>query len=274
MTGMRSRRQRYYYASTLPQLEAYAISKLPNLPGAYAMDVAIAAQTAAVNQAFSAEAVIDTLALSGLYYWDGRNGAGVAIGSAVSSLPSWGSAKTLSQGTSGNRPTQQSNNVLFDGADDFIENDTPSLSSSWSLVLALRGTSSAPSNTSAFFSSHNVTGGGVFQVDYSNTGNVRLNAAGQIASNIGVYTLNPFVVSVASSPAVNVWYNGNQAITNLSLGTALTIQRWRFGIDRFNSLYMPMEMYGAFGYEGVLSATQRIQLERYLNARYSLGVFS
>jgi hypothetical protein len=271
MVGMRSRRMRYYYASTLPQLEAYAISKLPNLPGAYAIDVAIAAQAAAVNQAFSAEAVIDTLALSGLYYWDGRNGAGVAIGSSVSSLPSWGSTKTLSQASGNSRPTQTANAVRFDGVDDFLEN-LSGHSGAYSLIMAGAPLVQPASDNTALFSSA-ATGGvtGSFQVDYVNP-NINFTISVSVTYSLGAFSASNSLNAITySSGSLNAWRNGTQSLTNQSIGTS-QIDAWRFGINRGNNRYINWDLYAAIGYAGLLSATQRTHLERYLNARFSLGI--
>lgn len=223
-------------------------------------------------------AAFSPASISGISLWLKADSIAQSDNTAVSSwADSSGNGYTATQGTSGNQPTLQTNEinglpvVRFDGSNDYLVSDAPAGGAEQHLFAVIRVTTVA--NEGETIRSGSAAGALHWRIQYGR--NAALN---QSTAEIGYgdpdITINTaWLVSFSFSDSGNAWVSRNNgaADANGTYSSSLTARTSVIGSRDGSAEFFHGDIAELITYSAVLSSTDRDAVESYLKTRYGIA---
>lgn len=260
--------------SRLPSISiaAYVAQALPNVPAARREAVSSAAIAASADQDYSAESVIDAIALAILWlspdplscFQDSAATTPAAIGQAVGAMMPWVGSVTVTQSTSSAKGILSSYGINFDGSDDVLTGSLPQSTTQFSLIAVLKSDSTGGIRIPVYLGNASFNGygfdwegseGGLF-------GGVVFLGNGPRATSTGIYSLTRGSVS-------KFFLNGDEKTLSNNTPSAIPADG-TFYFGGYPGAYFDGIVGDLFVYDSEFA--DRPKIERFVNAYRSLGL--
>lgn len=252
---------------------AYVALKLPNVPSAKRVSVANAASASAIGQGYSAESVIDAIALATLWlspdplscFQDSGATTPSAIGQVVGAMVPWVGSVTVTQNTSSAKGILTTSGIDFDGVDDVLVGTPPQTSTAHSIIAVIKSDTISGARIPIYIGDASNNGYG-FYWD-SSTGALY---GGVTFLNDGTRNTSTNIHSLTKGATSKLFINGVETpLSNPSVSPFAPSAFFTYG-GYVGSNYHDGTIADVFVYDSEFS--DRHKIERFANAYRSLGL--
>lgn len=260
--------------TVVADISEYVATTLPNVPAARRQAVSSAAIAASAGQGYSAESVVDAIALATLWlspdplscFQDSVATTPTAIGQAVGAMLPWVGTVSVTQSTANAKGILTASGIDFDGVNDVLTGTLPQSTVTFTLIASLKSDSLSGSRIPVYVGDANSNGYGLFMS--SNNGG--LYGGVSFLSN-GARSTNTEIQSLTRGSSSSFFVNGVQKTLSNSGASPgfptsyLTIGGF-IGTDFHDGTIADVFVFAS-------EIADRHKVERFVNAYRSLGLF-